>query len=132
MKDNFDEQFARFVDGEEGAVAPSLQPIKRKTVPTRRRPIKRRPALKLYESMGRVTAETIRNAIKPLEDRIAALESAPTEFKGIWTQGTKYAARSIISHDGSMWHANETTKDKPGTSASWTRCVKRCRDRRSR
>jgi hypothetical protein len=125
--DDFDEQFKAFVDGDEGAVAPLPQPIKR-TVPVRRKPRKGKPALKLYEAMGRATAEAIAAAIKPLADRIAALEASPTKFVGIWTQGTEYQARSITSHDGSMWHCNENTKTKPGTSPAWTLCVKRGRD----
>jgi hypothetical protein len=76
-----------------------------------------------FETIGKFVGK----AIKPLQDRIAELESAPTKFVGTWVAGT-YAARSIVSYAGSMWHANEQTDTKPGTSASWTLCVKRGRD----
>jgi hypothetical protein len=75
--------------------------------------------------------KAIREFLAPLVKRIAELEATPTKFVGVWTSGTEYPPRAIVTHGGGMWHANEMTKDKPGTSAAWTLCCKAGRDGRS-
>ena len=105
----------------------STVPVKRKALPPPR-PRKKAAASRenaLVEHLGQLTAKAIKDAVAPLEARIAELEASPTKYVGVWTQGTEFQARSIVSYDGSMWHANETTKEKPGTGPTWTLCVKR-------
>jgi integrin beta 3 len=52
-------------------------------------------------------------------------------YRGVWTEGQEYDLGDTVSHGGSLWHANEATKDRPGNgSAAWTMCVKHGRDGR--
>lgn len=48
-------------------------------------------------------------------------------YRGIWTAGA-YEPGDTTSWDGSTWHCEEKTTDRPGTSAAWRLCVKRGRD----
>ena len=70
-----------------------------------------------------------------LEMRLRALEDRPTMlYKGIWLEGTTYAPGSVVTDNGSMWHANISTRSEPGKghSRDWTLCVKRGREGRPR
>jgi hypothetical protein len=62
-----------------------------------------------------------------IEDRIAALEASPLDYRGVWEPGT-YPPRSITSHGGSMWFTGEETKAKPGEGTPWKLAVKKGRD----
>jgi hypothetical protein len=58
-------------------------------------------------------------------------EAAPMTYVGVWQAGVKYAPRTTVSYDGSMFHCNEETTDKPGSAGgAWTLAVKRGRDGR--
>jgi hypothetical protein len=81
---------------------------------------------------GQQIAEALKDAIAPLQERIRELEALPMKFAGPWQEGMEYQARSIVSYDGSMWHANEKTRARPGRTGAWTLCVKRGRDSRDR
>jgi hypothetical protein len=82
------------------------------------------------------------DGIKDLEDRYwqaeqdakreaeAAHRSDPPRPPDFVKEGIEYQARSIVAYDGSMWHANETTRSRPGRTGAWTLCVKRGRDGR--
>jgi vacuolar-type H+-ATPase subunit F/Vma7 len=48
------------------------------------------------------------------------------EYKGVWKESHgEYAKGHTVTQNGSLWHANKPTTDKPGTSDAWTLCVKR-------
>jgi hypothetical protein len=50
------------------------------------------------------------------------------EYRGVWRDG-EYEAGDIVTWAGSLWHANGSTKDKPGDGdTAWTLIVKRGRD----
>jgi hypothetical protein len=72
--------------------------------------------------------------IEELHARIVELESTAKskgslQYRGVFREGEEYPEGSFVTHHGSMWHANETTKDRPAEgSAGWTLCVKRGRD----
>ena len=48
-------------------------------------------------------------------------------YRGAWTAGW-YEPGDTASWDGSMWHCEEKTSDRPGSSAAWRLCVKHGRD----
>jgi hypothetical protein len=82
--------------------------------------------------VGKRISEALKASVEPLRERIRELESMPMRFCGPWLEGQEYAPRNIVSYDGSMWHANETTRARPGRTCAWTLCVKRGRDARER
>jgi hypothetical protein len=69
--------------------------------------------------------------IRPLEKRIAELESREFRFLGSWSEGLDARAGNAVAHDGSTWIAIEKTSKKPGTADSgWILAAKRGRDGR--
>ncbi len=66
--------------------------------------------------------------LKRMHERVAALEGKLAnvpKYVGAWRSDKTYSKGDIITFDGGMWHADEATRDRPGTSASgWTLAVK--------
>jgi hypothetical protein len=87
--------------------ARALRKLRRHFHPAR--PRKRQSALgaDAFEMMGEMTGKAIRDAIAPLEARIAELEASP-KYVSIWTAGTKYPARFMAS-----WGAASARKQGP-------------------
>jgi integrin beta 3 len=50
-------------------------------------------------------------------------------YRGVFKEGETYEPGDMVTHGGSLWHANEQTKAKPG-EGPYTLCVKRGRDGR--
>jgi hypothetical protein len=50
-------------------------------------------------------------------------------YVGVFKEGTTYQPGDMVTHGGSLWHANEETTAKPG-EGPYTLCVKRGRDGR--
>ena len=61
----------------------------------------------LMDGIGEAFEMFTKDVIAPLQKRIAELEASPTKYVGVWTSGTEYAPRSMVSWSGSIWHANE-------------------------
>jgi hypothetical protein len=93
-------------------------------------PRRRKSTTRTTASDFELFGKCMRDALAPLQKRIEELESRPFKFVGVWTQGMELVPGNICSYAGSMWHCNEATKDKPGTSAAFVLCVKRGRDGR--
>ncbi|MGV3456320.1 hypothetical protein [Sphingomonas sp.] len=73
--------------------------------------------------------------LRALLERIGVLEEQLGQqrsmiYRGVFDSAETYAPGSIVTHAGSMWHANEATSDTPGSSVAWTLTVKRGRDGR--
>jgi hypothetical protein len=97
------------------------------SAPRARRKAATRIAANDYELIGKFVAK----ALEPLQARIAALENSPFRFIGTWSEGMEVVAGNFVSYGGSMWHANEATKAKPGTGPEFTLAVKRGAEGRS-
>jgi len=48
-------------------------------------------------------------------------------YRGIWREG-EFKRGDTATWAGSLWHCDEDTQDKPGTSKAWRLCVKRGQD----
>ena len=76
-------------------------------------------------------ARAMAQIVKPLRERIAELETRMQEFRyaGVWRDGGEYHAGNFITHDGGLWHANETTRSRPGRDRTFTLVAKSDRRR---
>jgi len=76
----------------------------------------------------------LRIAVAQLEAKNARLEGAleshrSIRYMGVYRDGAEYSEGSLCTRDGSLFHANRTTRASPGDgSADWTLCVKKGRD----
>lgn len=80
----------------------------------------------------RVTLKICAGVMGQMIVRLRALEEkakvAPPQYRGVFREGEEYSAASMVTHGGSLWYANATTKAMPGRCGDWTLCVKRGRD----
>jgi hypothetical protein len=85
----------------------------------------RRPATvgELYE-----VADMIKEGLADIAKRIGALEDGGVRYLGVWQAANAYSRGSLVTHRGSMWHANADTSREPGEGKDWTLAVKSGRD----
>jgi len=87
----------------------------------------RRPAtlIEVWAIVDTLKAHALR-----LQERIETLERQGPELRycGVWREGNAAERGNFYTHQGSIWHANEPTTTKPGTSDSWTLACKHGRD----
>lgn len=62
--------------------------------------------------------------MEALSDRIAGIESKGVEYLGVWQAAASYKRGNLVTHGGSIWHANEDTRAKPGDGKTWTLACK--------
>jgi hypothetical protein len=88
----------------------------------------------LPEFLVEVFVEFTAVKIKSLVDRIVKLEARPDsslKYLGVYRQDATYSEGSLVTRDGSIFHANKTTREAPGDGCmDWTLAVKRGRDGR--
>lgn len=46
-------------------------------------------------------------------------------YHGPWKAGKLYAAGSLCTANGNLWHCDSPTRDRPATSDAWKMCVRR-------
>jgi hypothetical protein len=92
-------------------------------------PPKRQSEADMVRTIGKFVAEECKRATAPLQQRIAQLEQTIQQrrYVGVWAVG-KYHEGNLVTHDGSMWHCNQETEQRPGTGPDWTLAIKRGRD----
>ena len=86
--------------------------------------------MKVLPLFGLFVQDRIKKENALLLARIADLESRMSEFQycGVWHDGA-YKRGNFVTHDGSVWHCNVDTCEKPGTdSTAWTLAVKHGKD----
>jgi hypothetical protein len=75
--------------------------------------------------MAVVVKQVIADALLPIRERLAILESRPwPKYLGTFKAGKSYSEASMVSHDGSMWIALKSTTDTPGKSGDWQMSAK--------
>src|SRR5689334_11618562 len=78
---------------------------------------------KVSHELGKSIGQFVLEQIKPLKKRIAELEAAQANFgyRGVWNVGSEYRQGNFVTVDGSLFHCNMTTKNRPGKDpVSWT------------
>lgn len=86
------------------------------------------------EALAREAAPIIREYVtkqlEPLQRRLAVLEQRESNFKylGTWQPAGEYVRGNFCTYDGSVWHCNRTTTERPGAGNGWTLAVKRGKD----
>ena len=71
----------------------------------------------------------INNEIGWLKKRVAELDEKPAlKYCGIWKSDGAYGQGDLVTHGGSIWHCNRSTKVKPGDGSDWQLAVKRGAD----
>jgi hypothetical protein len=91
-------------------------------------------------ALGGFISEKIAEAVAPLQRRIAELETKIFELEtrtknyrylGTWADGARYEPGNFTTHDGSLWHCNRETTNRPGRDVgAWTLVCKRGQDGR--
>jgi hypothetical protein len=77
----------------------------------------------------RVFLTEVRDFINEQVDRAVARRLADFGYRGVWTEGTEYKQGNFCTFDGSLFHCNLPTKNRPGKDpVSWSLCVKRGTD----
>jgi hypothetical protein len=90
----------------------------------------------LLREIGFQIAQEVKKATAPLKERIAQLEKQiqkieQRKYVGVWAVG-KYFEGQLVTHDGSMWHCNQDTDQRPGSGPDWTLAIKRGQDGKPR
>jgi hypothetical protein len=83
----------------------------------------------LLTAVGKVLTEEVeplRKRIEQLERKINELEvqAEHRRYVGVWATG-KYHEGNMCTLDGSVWHCNQETTQRPGTGPDWTLAIKR-------
>ena len=67
--------------------------------------------------------------VKELEAEVKQLEARPGfKYWGVWSGARECSPGDFVTHSGSLWHANATTRSRPGTGPEWTLVCKRGSD----
>jgi hypothetical protein len=107
----------------EKALAPLIARLdaleKKPSVPP---PTALKPPKEFISAIGRL----VHDEIKPLDQRITTLEKKIENFHycGVHANGL-YHAQNFCTFDGSLWHANVETRQRPGDGPDWTLVCKR-------
>ena len=82
------------------------------------------------KQLGQLVRDCVAQNVKPVEARLAVIEAKGVVYRGAWQAAEEYQRGDLATYDGSMWHANDTTRARPGDGKSWTLAVKAGRDSR--
>ena len=82
---------------------------------------------------GMLTA--IAELLRQVNGRLDALERDVNEVRafrycGVWSEHQQYNANDFATHNGSVWHCRESTRQRPGDGNVWSLAVKRGKDGR--
>ena len=78
----------------------------------------------MADSMVDATKDLVARKLRPLEERIAALEaerhkSLADAFQGPWLPRATYLRGALVQHGNAAWLAVEDTSAKPGEGEGW-------------
>ena len=75
----------------------------------------------------------MRDRFTKLEERVRALEAeaGQREYKGVWSDGAKYAKHNSVTYDGCVWICRaDQARVRRSDGTDWQLAVKRGRDAR--
>src|SRR5262245_58188345 len=80
----------------------------------------------LLSAIGTFVRQSLKDALAPLEARIAQLESSGVKYCGVWQRPVAYKPGDTVTHDGSLWIAACAVPpmEQPGKSTMWILGVK--------
>lgn len=86
----------------------------------------------LMAGIAPVIAKYVEDAVKPLRDRLAEIETKGIEFCGSYQRALSYRRGAMVVHDGSLFAAIRDTApgELPGANAAWQLAAKAGRDAR--
>ncbi len=79
-------------------------------------------------ALGDVVADTLNAKLKPLRERVDALETrqdvienktAPVAWQGVFASGKRYRPGNLVTKSGSLWIAIGETVATPGNDPNW-------------
>jgi hypothetical protein len=70
---------------------------------------------------------SVKSVLSDGQARVARFVMPSMIYRGVWSSAP-YAPGDVVSWEGSMWHCEAATEDRPGTSPGWRLCVKHGRD----
>ena len=75
----------------------------------------------LIEGIAEGCRQMIKDALNPLETRIAQLELHGIQYWGVYQRAAEYKRGDVVSHNGTMWVAitGVPPNENPGVSALW-------------
>jgi hypothetical protein len=47
------------------------------------------------------------------------------KYCGIWEEDREYLRGGFVTTNGSLWHAEQPTRSRPGTDSTWRLAVKK-------
>ena len=53
-----------------------------------------------------------------------AVEARGIFYRGVWQAADQYNRGDLATYKGSIWHANESTRNAPGDGRAWSLAVK--------
>jgi hypothetical protein len=81
------------------------------------------------EEVRRFVTREIASLRSEFELRVNFLEERGVmEYVGTFEDGRQYARGNFVTHFGSLWHCNRTTRARPGDGPDWQLVAKRGRD----
>jgi hypothetical protein len=82
----------------------------------------------VYELIDALTNAMLGH-VKALKKRVAELEARPVlRYVGTYDSARLYQSGELVTDGGSIWHCNQDTTSRPGSSDRWTLACKRGRD----
>ena len=84
-------------------------------------PVTWRHFTEFLDELAALTRQHVAERTKPLEDRIAELESRKSlEYRGTYRTDTEYGLNDLVTHSGMLWLCQQQgTRKKPGDGDAW-------------
>ena len=57
--------------------------------------------------------------IKAVETDVRLRDAPRLQYRGAWSPGIIYEAKSVTSHNGCMWECRDSVLSEPGTANEW-------------
>ena len=81
--------------------------------------------VEVSKRLAPVIRDYVVQAIEPLLERIAELETKSLTYAGIWDQTKAYGVNTLVTDKGAMWLCRKNTVRRPGSNfEDWKLVVK--------